>query len=213
MKKVFLMTFLILGIISIATAENKQLGKARAKQAKEKMKFFKKESWVVDGTSRTLEVALLEHYEKLKSEDYQEMVGEVSSCISKNVCRQTAFNNVAIDYANKASSFVKGRVLSDNNINQSSADGKEEFDKAYSAYERLIQAELKGVIQESYAVTRKNGTGPTKEYHVYYLVNETKASQARMKAMENALKETKIAQEYATKISDFVKEGFKVEKE
>ena len=140
------------------------------------------------------------------------MRGVVSSCVSKNLCRQTAFNNVAIDYAGKASSFVRGRVTADNNINQGSKDGKEEFDKVYSAYERKVQKEIKGVLEESFSIIRKNPNGQTNEYQIFYLVSEEKASQARLKALKDALMETQIAQEYAKKISEFVNEGFDVEK-
>lgn len=209
MKKLFLVLALLVGFGSISFGQvNKQLVKERAKQYKKKLKEYKQEGWKLDGTSKTIEVKLLEHYDKLNSEDYQELPGLVSNCVSKNVCRQTAYNNALITYANLAGSYVKGRVTSDMQIDQSSVDSKE-FDKMYAAYERLVKAEIKGELQESYSLVRQNGE--TKEYQIIFLINEKKASQSRLRALENAFKETKIAQEYATKISEFVKDGFPTE--
>ena len=46
------------------------------------------------------------------------------------------------------------------------------------------------------------------EVNTYYLVSENKAAKARMRALENAMKESEVARKYAGKLSDFVKEGF-----
>jgi hypothetical protein len=45
----------------------------------------------------------------------------------------------------------------------------------------------------------------------FFLIDEESASKARMKALKLAVQESKLAQEYADIISDFVKEGFSVE--
>lgn len=42
---------------------NKELQKAIKKEKKEKMKEYKKEGWKLFGSSRSLEVALLTHYD------------------------------------------------------------------------------------------------------------------------------------------------------
>lgn len=49
----------------MTNAQNKALEKALKKEYKTKMKEYKKEGWKVFGTSRSLEVALLTHYDKL----------------------------------------------------------------------------------------------------------------------------------------------------
>jgi uncharacterized protein YceK len=175
----------------------------------QKMAEYKTEGWKLAGSSRTLEVALLDHYVKLydePQENNQELVGEVSQCKSINVCRQMATNNAIVQYANLANSFVKGRVESD--LNADANVPQAEFDKMYAAYERLVSANIKGVLTESYAIVKEENL--VKQYKLFFLVNEEKAATARTKAMENALKETAIAQEYATKIADFVNEGFKI---
>jgi hypothetical protein len=43
---------------------------------------------------------------------------------------------------------------------------------------------------------------------VYFIINEDAATKARIRAYENALKESEAAQKYAEKVSSFVREGF-----
>jgi hypothetical protein len=45
----------------------------------------------------------------------------------------------------------------------------------------------------------------------YFIINEDAACKARIRAMENAARESEAAQKYAQKVSDFVREGFKAE--
>ena len=185
-------------------AQNRMLERETSKMYKAKIKEYKKTGWKLAGSSKTLEVALLEHYEKLKDPQNVELSGEVSQCKSLNVCKQMAYNNALITYANLAGSTLKGRVVSDLNVDTSDEDA--EFDKMYAAYERLVQQEVKGVLTESYAIYKERGG--TKQFKVFFLVNEEKASLARMRALERAAKETEMAQKYANKISDFVRKGF-----
>lgn len=205
MKKYVCISLLLLLCSSIVVCgQNRQLEKASNKMYKGKIKEYNREGWKLAGSSKTLEVALLEHYEKLKDPKNEELVGEVSQCKSLNVCKQAAYNNALITYANLAGSTLKGRVVSDLNVDQSSEDG--EFDKMYAAYERLVQQEVKGILTESYAIVKEKGG--TKQYKVFFLVNEEKASVARLRALERAAQESAAAQKYATKIADFVRKGF-----
>lgn len=205
MKKYVCISLLLLLCSSIVVCgQNRQLEKASNKMYKGKMKEYNREGWKLAGSSKTLEVALLEHYEKLKDPKNEELVGEVSQCKSLNVCKQAAYNNALITYANLAGSTLKGRVVSDLNVDQSSEEG--EFDKMYAAYERLVQQEVKGILTESYAIVKEKGG--MKQYKVFFLVNEEKASVARLRALERAAQESAAAQKYATKIADFVRKGF-----
>jgi hypothetical protein len=217
MKKVLFLavTAIIAGLMISLTPEvsyaqskkaEKQLQKARDKQFKDRKKQFEKEGWKISGTAKSVDVALLEYYQKLNANDNNyEIVGEVSACKSVNICKQAAFNNAVTEYANRASSTVKGRITSDSNLDQSSGEG--EFDKLYAAYERLVQAEIKGVLQLSFSIVKEKPDG-NREYKTFFIINEEAASKARIRAIENATKETNLAQEYANKISEFVREGF-----
>ena len=165
-------------------AQNKMLERATNKMYKEKVKEYKREGWKLAGSSKTLEVALLEHYEKLKDPNNTELVGEVSQAKSLNVAKQAAYNNALITYANLAGSTLRGRVTSDLQVDQSA----------------------EGVLTESYAIVKEKGGN--KQYKVFFLVNEEKASSARMRALERAAEESETAQKYAKEISNFVREGF-----
>ena len=197
------MMLLLAGSVA-CMAQNKMLERATNKMYKEKVKEYKREGWKLAGSSKTLEVALLEHYEKLKDPNNTELVGEVSQAKSLNVAKQAAYNNALITYANLAGSTLRGRVTSDLQVDQSAEDG--EFDKMYAAYERLVQQEIKGVLTESYDIVKEKGGN--KQYKVFFLVNEEKASSARMRALERAAEESETAQKYAKEISNFVREGF-----
>ena len=92
----------------------KQLRKAQEKQRKEVVKRFKKEKWQLLGSTNSLDVALLKHWNKLdQSEGAREEVGISTRSQSKNVGMQMAINNACASYATKAGSTVKGRVISD----------------------------------------------------------------------------------------------------
>jgi hypothetical protein len=192
--------------------QTKQLEKERAKMKDKKLKEYKTEGWKLGASSRTIEVALLEHYAKLaEDENNQELVGEVSQCKSINVCKQFATTNALNQYASLASGNIKGRVESmlraDANMPQV------EMDKLIAAYEREVKAEVGGVLTESYSVVRDDPKSKTKEkeYKVFFIVNEEKAGAARQRAMERSLKETQVAVKEAEEISKFVKEGFNIE--
>jgi hypothetical protein len=189
------------------------LGRQKAKEIErmyeKKVSEYKREGWKLAGSSKTLEVALLDHYEKLldTQTENKELVGEVSQCQSINVCRQMATNNAITHYATLAGSSVRGRIASD--VNADVTRLQAEFDKMYAAYENLVKAEIKGVLTESYAIVKEEKKA--RQYKVFFIVNEEKAAAARIRALERAAQETAVAQQYATKITEFVREGFELE--
>ncbi len=204
---------LIFGLLAILmmvplygeAAGNKQLEKARKKELKEKLKEYKKGDWELLG-SHTMEVALAEHYDKLANlEDGYEVSGIATKVKSKNVGKQMAANNAVTDYAQNALSQVQGRLVSD--MAGSGVDPDAEFENFYAAYERLVEKEIRGELQPSYTIIKPLGDG-TYEVRAFYIVSENAASKARLRAMENAFKESAAAQKYGEKISEYVKAGF-----
>jgi ABC-type metal ion transport system substrate-binding protein len=195
--------------LSIQEKIRQEKVKETERMYKSKVAEYKQEGWKLSGSSKTIEVALLEHYEKLydTQTENKELVGEVSQCQSINVCRQMATNNALTYYASLASSFVRGRIASD--VNADATRLQAEFDKMYAAYERLVSAEIRGVLTESYAIEKEDK--PARQYKLFFVVNEEKAAAARIKALERAAQETAVAQQYATKITEFVREGFEIE--
>lgn len=209
MKKISMMLLAALMIMPVAVdAQNKALEKALKKEYKAKMKEYKKEGWKIFGTSRSLNVALLTHYEKLTTlgENGYEVVGICARYKSDNVGHQAAINNASNTYARNAGSSVKGRIVSDMASNGDNTDA--EFDHFYAAYETLVEKEIKGELQESYSIYKQLGNGE-KTMQTYFIVNEDAATRARLRAYENALKESEAAQKYAEKVSQYVREGFK----
>ena len=197
-------------IAPVADAQNKQLEKKLKQEYKTKMKDYKKDGWKLFGSSHSLDVALLTHYDKLNNlgEDGRELVGIASRFKSKNIGKQMAVNNACLIYAQQAGSHVKGRVVSD--MAGDGVDADAEFDHFYAAYERLVEKEIKGEMLESYSIIHDNGDG-TFEMQVYFIISESAATKARIRAFENAAKESAAAQKYAEKVADFVREGFEIE--
>lgn len=212
MKKLImlLLAFCLAMPMTYADSKNKQLEKALKKEYKEKKKELKKEGWKLFGSSRSLDVALLSHYDKLQalSEDGREIVGVATNVKSKNAGHQMAINNACITYGQQAGSQVKGRVVSDMAVN--ATDGSGEFDHFYAAYERLVQKEIRGEMTESFTIMREMSPGQY-EFQTFFIVSESAASKARLRAMENALKESEAAQKHAETIAEFVREGFVAE--
>ena len=211
MKKIICIIIASLLSFTYVGAQNKVLQKAIKKEYKTKMKQYKKEGWKLFASSRSLDVALLKHYDKLETlgENGYEIVGICAKYKSDNVGHQAAINNACNTYARNAGSHVKGRVVSD--MASNGDDTSAEFDHFYAAYESLVEKEIRGEMMESYAIYRELGGGE-KTMQVYFIINEDAATKARIRAYENALKESEAAQKYATKISEFIKEGFESEK-
>lgn len=215
MKRLLMFLMAAIMLVPAINAENKALRKALEKEYKNKMKEYKKGNWELFGSSRTLDVALLSHYDQLNTlgDNGREIVGIASRFKSKNVGHQQAINNACITYAQQAGSSLKGRIL--NEIVANGDDPSEEIDRFYAAYERTVEKEIKGEMIESYSIIRciNPKAKGDKEYEMqtFFIINESAASKARIRAMEDALKESEAAQKYAKKISDFVKEGFPTE--
>lgn len=202
-----MMLLLACCLMAPAVAQNKLLEKKLKKEYKTKMKEYEKEGWKLFGSSRSLDVALLTHYDKLThlGEDGSEVVGIATNFVSKNVGKQQAMNNACITYAQTAGSQVKGRIVSD--LYGNGVEAGEEIDKFYAAYERLVEKEIKGEMMESYSIIREISKGRY-EMQVFYIVSESAATKARIRAFENAARESAAAQKCAQQIAEFVKEGF-----
>jgi hypothetical protein len=208
MKKLIMLILALCMVLPAAVAQNtKALSKAQKKEYKTKMKEFKKEGWTLYGSTHSLDVALLTHYNKLNQggEESYEIMGNCSQFKSKNVGHQTCINNAANIYASQAGRTLKGRIVSD--IAGNGDDVNAEFDHFYAAYESLVEKEINGELQESFSVIRENKDG-SYEMQSFFIVSESAATRARIRAYENAAKESAAAQKYAKKVSDFVREGF-----
>ena len=211
MKKTiqFLLVIGMLFACPVVNAQNKTLEKARKKEYKVKMKEYQKGNWKLFGSSRSLDVALLTHYDKLNNggDGVSEVVGIASKFKSKNIGKQWALNSACNYYARQAGSHVKGRVVSD--MAGDAIDVEKEFEHFYAAYESNVKKEIKGEMKESYSIIHDNGDG-TFEMQTYFIIDEEAASQARIRAFEQAMRESAAAQKHAEMVSNFIKEGFEL---
>lgn len=210
MKKIIMLIIAAVLMIPAVNAEkstNKELQKALKKEKKEKMKEYKKEGWKLFGSTRSLEVALLTHYDKLENlgADGREVAGVATRFKSKSIGHQMAINDACITYSQAAGSSLKGRVISD--MSGDGTDAVAEFDHFFAAYERQVEKEIKGEMEESYSIIRDNGDG-THEMQTFFVVSESAASKARVRALEDAMKESEAAAKHADRIAAFVREGF-----
>lgn len=193
---------------SAQTAYSKQKAKQAKKEYKQKVKKLNKEGWQVFGSSHTLEMSLLNHYEALEKEDVAEVVGYATSA-SKNVGKDKLMMSACTAYAQMIGSNIKGRIVEDMGSTLTTEE-LAEFDHFYSAYENKVKAEIRGELRPSYAIFR-----PTKlhgkdayEFEAYYIIDEAAASRARIRAFEAAAKESAVAQKYAEQVSKFIEEAF-----
>lgn len=210
MKKIILLLLAFCLMAPVMKAQNKALEKELKKEYKERRKELKKGGWEIFGSSRSADVTLLKHFDKLNrlGDDGKEVMGVASKFKSKNVGKQMAANNACLSYAQAAGSHVKGRVMSD--MAGDGVDAEGEMDNFYAAYERLVERAIRGEMEESYSIIRQNDDG-TYEMQTFFIVNESAASKARLRALEEAAKESAAAQKYASQLSEFVKEGFETE--
>lgn len=195
MKRIIIITIAVLMAMPVF---------AQGAQYRKKLREIMKEGWELYGSSKTMKEVLRTHYEALDQEGVFEVFGSATGIKSESIGQQMAWNNASINYVQQAGSFLRGRIATDNHAG-GGYDG--EFNNFYSAYETLLQKEIRGELRPSYTLVRHNADG---SYQVmsYFIVNEEAAMNARVKAMELAASESEAAQQIAVRISEFVKEGF-----
>ena len=202
MKKIimFLMAAFMLSVVP-ATAQ--ELSKSGKKALKAKVKEFNKEGWKIFGSTSTLDYALERHMIKMQSEDAIEVPGIASSFKSKNVGKQMALNSAMTNYASMMDSEIKGKVVSD--MQGDGEFSETEFEKFYAAFKRSVQTNIKDELKESFSIIRDKGNG-TSEMQTFFIVDKKAASQARVRALEQAGKESVAAQLYAKVVQKFIEE-------
>ena len=202
MKKIimFLMAAFMLSVIP-ATAQ--ELSKSGKKALKAKVKEFKKQGWQIFGSTSTIDLALEKHMLKLQSDDAIEVPGTASSFKSKNVGKQMALNSAMTNYASMMDSEIKGKVVSD--MQGDGEFSETEFEKFYAAFKRSVQTTIKDELKESFSIIRDKGNG-TSEMQTFFIVDKKAASQARVRALEQAGKESVAAQLYAKVVQKFIEE-------
>ena len=190
-------------MLSVVPATAQELSKSGKKALKAKVKEFNKEGWKIFGSTSTLDYALERHMIKMQSEDAIEVPGIASSFKSKNVGKQMALNSAMTYYASTMDSEIKGKVVSD--MQGDGEFSETEFEKFYAAFKRSVQTTIKDELKESFSIIRDKGNG-TSEMQTFFIVDKHAASQARVRALEQAGKESVAAQLYAKVVQKFIEE-------
>ena len=190
-------------MLSVVPATAQELSKSEKKSLKAKVKEFKKEGWKIFGSTSTIDLALEKHMLKLQSDDAIEVPGTASSFKSKNVGKQMALNSAMTYYASMMDSEIKGKVVSD--MQGDGEFSETEFEKFYAAFKRSVQTTIKDELKESFSIIRDKGNG-TSEMQTFFIVDKHAASQARVRALEQAGKESVAAQLYAKVVQKFIEE-------
>ena len=190
-------------MLSVVPATAQELSKSGKKALKAKVKEFNKEGWKIFGSTSTLDYALERHMIKMQSEDAIEVPGIASSFKSKNVGKQMALNSAMTNYASMMDSEIKGKVVSD--MQGDGEFSETEFEKFYAAFKRSVQTTIKDELKESFSIIRDKGNG-TSELQTVFSVDKKAASQARVRALEQAGKESVAAQLYAKVVQKFIEE-------
>ena len=202
MKKIimFLMAAFMLSVVP-ATAQ--ELSKSGKKALKAKVKEFNKEGWKIFGSTSTLDYALERHMINMQSDDAIEIPGIASSFKSKNVGKQMALNSAMTYYASSMDSEIKGKVVSD--MQGDGEFSETEFEKFYAAFKRSVESTIKDELKESFSIIRDKGNGIS-EMQTFFIVDKNAASKARVRALEQAAKESEAAEKYAKGIEKYINE-------
>jgi len=212
MRKLFVCLMAIcLGLSINVSAQSKTLAKQKAKQEKkeykQKVKKYQKEGWDIFGSSHTLEMALLNHYEALEKDGVTEVTGYATSA-NKNIGKDKLMMSACTAYAQQIGSYIKGRIVEDMGSIVTTEE-LEEFEHFYAAYENAVKAEIRGELRPSYTIYRQVSLHGKQvyEFEGHYIVDEAAASRARIRAFKNAAKESAVAQKYADSVAQFINDA------
>ena len=209
MKRIISLFLIAVCAISIVSAQPTNTNKALWRTAKKFAKELSTDGWKTN-SSKGLQVAVYEHYLALNDEQNKELIANVEGNVNVktiNAAKQWAHNNAIMSYAQTAATFVKGRIASEV---AGGLKGNPALDNFYAAYENLVSKEIAGELTPSISIYRETKKGNI-EYRIYFLVNEEKASESRIRAMKAALIESEVARMNAEQITKFVQEGFDFE--
>lgn len=195
----------LIALPAVSFAQKSNVEKMYKKEIKAKIKEYEKGGWQLFGTSRTINTALLKFYEKLDSmgNDGQEIVGVAPRCQSKNVAHQMAFTSAI----NQIAQMNNGKLMAtlESRLGSDSKDMANEVDTFMAAYGRKVEANIAGELEEAFSMVREIEPG-VYEMQSFYVYNKKAASQARIRAIQSAVRENAITQKYAAELEKAVSE-------
>lgn len=182
MKRIVLAAIVLVLALPIAvTAQSSQkLDKATKKEFNTKKKELKKEGWVIYGSSKSLDNALLAHYSMLAKlgDNAEEIIGSAPKCNNKDAGHLLAANNAASKYAQQCNITLKGTTQSI----ISSGNG-EEIDQFFSSYQSHVEVAIKDELQESFSIVKEVEPGMY-EVMSFFILKKNKAAMVHLAALE-----------------------------
>lgn len=178
-------------------AQTKKEIRQAKKVAKTEAKTLEKEGYKLTEIGDL--TAKLQDYILESKKGKEQIIGTSGPSVSLNLAKITAENNAINEYVNRSGGMVKARITSD----LANVDGVQR-DNLVAAFERMAVQEVKNDVTFCFNVVKEN----RRQFNVraYALVNNDDAHKARMKALEAALAELGLTEQYGSKISEWIKE-------
>ena len=199
MKKIALIASMMLMAAMPALCQTKSELKAARKEAKAAAKLLKRDGF------KPLELGdvqtRLEKYFLKVNAGCAQVIGVAENCMSTNLAQVTALSNAANQYAMLAGGDVRGRIVS----STTSLTGQQ-VDNIVSSFERLVEKDIRGELVP-YITALRNDKGNIAA-RAYCIVDMDAAYQLRRRALEIALEEQSLAEQYGSRVSEWIDAGF-----
>lgn len=199
MKKIALIASMMLMAAMPAIGQTKSELKAARKEAKAAAKLLKRDGF------KPLELGdvqtRLEKYFLKVNAGCAQVIGVAENCMSTNLAQVTALSNAANQYAMLAGGDVRGRIVS----STTSLTGQQ-VDNIVSSFERLVEKDIRGELVP-YITAVRNDKGNIAA-RAYCIVDVDAAYQLRRRALEIALEEQSLAEQYGSRVSEWIDAGF-----
>lgn len=175
----------------------------RADEMNEKLQEMQQAGWQIHGSTRTLRGKLSEHYAKMDANpDWYEVTGSSTGCRSLTVCRAAAFNAACVEMATKMGQDLRGKTMRDMGVDEGT-EMPSEYNRFQEACISKFQGAIKGELEESFALIRKETDG-LNSYEIYFLVDKRSAQKKRSQAIKDALEESNLRGDYARSVEKFI---------
>lgn len=199
MKKIALIASMMLMAAMPALGQTKSELKAARKEAKAAAKLLKRDGFkpIELGDAQTR----LEKYFLKVNAGCAQVIGVAENCMSTNLAQVTALSNAANQYAMLAGGDVRGRIVS----STTSLTGQQ-VDNIVSSFERLVEKDIRGELVP-YITAVRNDKGNIAA-RAYCIVDVDAAYQLRRRALEIALEEQSLAEQYGSRVSEWIDAGF-----
>lgn len=189
---------------SLAQGENDDVKLSRqetrdaARQAKAAGKLLRKEGYKPFDLGDVSD-ALERYYLKL-GQGAPHIVGTSGPCMSENLAKLSAITNAANEWAVLQGGTIRGRIVS----SASSLSGSQ-VDNLVASFERMVEKDISGELIPYVCVYKERGGRFTAR--AYCVIDAEAASMARRKALELALGEQALLEQYGSMVSDWISEG------